>query len=137
MAFERRIGSSSISYDCDVTHTSCLHISTHCTRDQVSGVPSALVSKHGSQKFQAAYILHSFENSGLIYFDYHSCDRNYEMTEEPPSEFNLSIVHFLPNRVFNSNHFLQFRVCSTLTSGRDKWQARCRQSENTKLSVLF
>jgi hypothetical protein len=48
---------------------------------------------------------------------------------------NLLIVQFLPNRVFNSNHFLQFCVCSMLISCRNKWETKCHQSENPKLSV--
>jgi hypothetical protein len=52
-----------------------------------------------------------------------------------PSELNLSIVQFLPSRVFNSNDSLQFCVCPMLISCHDKWEAKCRQSGNPKLSV--
>jgi hypothetical protein len=52
-----------------------------------------------------------------------------------PSELNLSIVQFLPSRIFDSNHFLEFCICSMLILCRDKWEAKLRQSENPKLSV--
>jgi hypothetical protein len=54
-----------------------------------------------------------------------------------PSELNLSVVQFLPSLVFNSNHFLQFCVCPMLILCRDKREAKCRQSENPKLSVCL
>jgi hypothetical protein len=54
-----------------------------------------------------------------------------------PSELNLSIVQFLPNGVFNANHFLRFCICSMRISCRDKWEAKCRPSEDPKLSVCL
>jgi hypothetical protein len=54
-----------------------------------------------------------------------------------PSELNLPIAQILHNRVFNPNYFLQFYVCPTLISSRDKWEAKCCQSENTKVSSFL
>jgi hypothetical protein len=47
-----------------------------------------------------------------------------------PSESNLSVVQFLPNRVFNSNYF--FTILHMFW--RDEWEAK---SENLRLSVCF